>query len=246
MLPLDVAAYGTLSPNEREAVARRVRTSLARAYLNLGIMQAQASRFARAAEHFDVAVELDPAFPQGQYLARRGVLQRAAVRQGRPGAGARVRAAAERRDRRMLAMASFNAGDYARAADLLSRDPTLPKDPSLQYAYGVALVRSDRADEAEKIFSRVLAENPDVPELNVVIGQIHAARGDYDAAIASLRRALAIKPDVADANASLGTIYMRQGKLEAAARRCARSSRHTRQPAGAQHARDGARSGRQE
>ena len=62
----------------------------------------------------------------------------------------------------------------------------------------------------------MLAQNPDVAELNVVLGQAHAARGDFDAAIASFRRALEIKSDVADANAALGTIYLRQGHLEAA------------------------------
>ena len=118
--------------------------------------------------------------------------------------------------RRMLALASLNAGDYTRAADLLRADPKLPADPSLQYAFGLALVRSDRAEEAEKIFSRVLLEHPDVPELNVVVGQIHAARGDFDAAVASLRRAVELKPDVPEANASLGDIYMRQGDFRAA------------------------------
>ncbi len=216
MLTLDVAAYGNLTPNEREAVARRVRTSLARAYLNLGILQAQASRFPRAAELFDVAVELDPAFPQSQYS--RGVAYFNA-RQYDKAVPALSRAFEQQPNAeiaRMLALASFEVDDYARAADLLSRDPKLPADPALQYAYGVALVRSGRAEEAERIFSRVLTQNPDVPELNVVLGQAHAAQGDFDAAIASFRRALAIKPDVADASAALGTIYLRQGNLEAA------------------------------
>ncbi|MET0212791.1 MAG: tetratricopeptide repeat protein [Vicinamibacterales bacterium] len=216
MLPLDVAAYGNLSPNEREAVARRVRTSLARAYLNLGILQAQASRFPRAAELFDVAVELDPAFPQGQYSRGVAYFNAQQYDQAVPALSRAFEQQPSAETARMLALASFQVDDYARAADLLSRDPKLPADPALQYAYGVALVRSDRAEEAERIFSRVLAQNPDVPELNVVLGQAHAARGDFDAAIASFRRALAIKPDVTDANSALGTIYLRQGNLEAA------------------------------
>ena len=116
----------------------------------------------------------------------------------------------------MLALASLNAGDYSTAAELLRADPKLPADPSLQYAFGLALVRSDRAEEAERIFSRVLAEHPDVPELNVVIGQIHAAQGDFDGAVASLRRAVEPRSDVPEANASLGDIYMRQGDFRAA------------------------------
>ena len=91
------------------------------------------------------------------------------------------------------------------------------------------------------------SEHPDVPELNVVVGQIHAARGDFDAAVASLRRAVELKPDVPEANASLGDIYMRQGELprrdRGAPRRAGGSSW---QREGAQHAGDGARPGRQE
>jgi tetratricopeptide (TPR) repeat protein len=213
---LDVAAYGNLSPTEREAVAGRVRTSLARAYLNLGILQAQASRFARAAELFEVGVELDPAFPQLQYSLGVAYFNAQQYDKAAPVLAQALEQHASAEVARMLALASFQIDDYARAASLLSKDPQLPSDPALQYAYGVALVRSGRANEAERIFSRVLTQNPDVPELNVVLGQAHAAQGDYDAAIASFRRALAIKPDVADANASLGTIYLRQGNLDAA------------------------------
>ena len=192
-------------------------TTLARTYLNLGIIHAQATRFARAAELFEVAAGIDPAFPQVQYSL--GVAYFSAE-QYEKAVPALTRATEQQPQnpeaRRMLALASLNAGDYARAADLLRTDPKLPADPSLQYAFGLALVRSDRAEEAEKIFSRVLLQHPDVPELNVVVGQIHAARGDFDAAIASLRRAVELKPDVPEANASLGDIYMRQGDFRAA------------------------------
>jgi tetratricopeptide (TPR) repeat protein len=216
MVMLDVAAYANLSPKDRDAVERRVRTTLARAYLNLGILQAQASRFSRAAELFEVGVELDPAFPQLQYSLGVAYFNAQQYDKAAPALSRALEQQSNADIARMLALASFQIDDYARAADLLRKDPKLPADPALQYTYGVALVRSGRADEAERIFSRVLTQNPDVPELNVVLGQAHAAQGDYDAAIASFKRALAIKPDVVDANAALGTIYLRQGNLEAA------------------------------
>ncbi len=61
---------------------------------------------------------------------------------------------------RLLALASINTEDYAKAAELLREDPKLPTDPALQYAFGIALVRSGRADEAERIFTRVLTAAP--------------------------------------------------------------------------------------
>jgi tetratricopeptide (TPR) repeat protein len=217
LVSVDLAAYSSLSPEERNAAASRVRTTLARAYLNLGILQAQAGRFTRAAPLFATAVELDPAFPQAQYSL--GVAYFNAQQYGKaiaPLTRAREQQPANADASRMLALSSFQVEDYARAAALLAEDPKLPSDPALQYAYGVALVRSGRAEDAERIFSRLLAQSPDLAELNVVLGQAHAAQGDYDAAVASFRRALELKPGVADANAALGAIALRKGDLEAA------------------------------
>ena len=81
--PIDMSfPLAQLTAVERDAVRARIKEALARAYLNLGVMQAQASRFARAAEFFEQAAALDPLFPQVQVLARRGVRQRAAAGQG--------------------------------------------------------------------------------------------------------------------------------------------------------------------
>jgi tetratricopeptide (TPR) repeat protein len=217
LFPLEVRGFEALTAEQRNAAAVRVRAALARAYLNLGIMHAQDGRFMRAAELFESSAALEPRFPQVQYSL--GVAYFNAQRYDKA-IPALVRARDEQPQnadlRRMLALASLNAEDYAAAADLLRDDPKLSSDPSLQYAYGLALVRSNRVEEAERIFSRVLAQNPDVPELNVVLGQAHAAQGDFDAAIASFRRAVSLKRDVADANAALGIIYLRQGDLGAA------------------------------
>lgn len=217
-LPLGIAGFDALGESERNDLRKRLQTTLARVYFNLGIVQAQASRFDRAAEHLERAAALDSSFPQLQYSLGVAYFNAAQYDKAVPALTQASTAEPQNADvRRMLALAALNAGDYAKAADLLRTDPALPKDPSLQYAYGLSLVRSDRTDEAEKIFSRVLSEHPDVPELNVVLGQIHAARGDYDAAVVSLRRALELRPTVPEANASLGDIYMRQGKFADAA-----------------------------
>jgi Flp pilus assembly protein TadD len=203
---------------DRDRVADHVRATLARIYLNLGVMHAQAERFARAAELFEEAVQIDPAFPQAQYSL--GVAYFNAQRYDK--AALSLTRALEQQPRnadarRMLALAWMNGDEYARAADLLRDDPARGSNPSLQYAYGLALVRSARAQEAQEIFSRLLAEHPDVPELNVVLGQAYAAQGDYETAVTSLRRAIELDPRVTDANAALGVIYLKQGRLSAAA-----------------------------
>ncbi len=219
ILPLDPGGFGKLPAATREELARRVSTVLARVYLNLGIIQAQASRFPRAAELFQDAAALDPTLPRVHYSL--GVAYFNAQNYAKAAAALKDALSAEPGNadaRRMLALASMNVDDYATAVDLLRADPNRDSDPSLQFAYGVSLVRSGRAAEAESIFSRLVAAHSDSPELNVVLGQAHAEQGDYDGAIQSLQRAIALKPDVAEANAALGIIYLKQGKLGDATR----------------------------
>lgn len=213
ILPLE-SPFAALTPVQRAAIERQVTTAIARASFNLGVMHVQAGRFARAAEYFEEAAAADPEFSQVQYSL--GVAYFNAKQYAKataPLERALARDSTNAALRRMLALAWFNADGYARAAELLAADAGRESDPSLQYAYGLALVRTDRAAEAEAIFSRLLAQHGDRPEIHVLLGQAHAQQGDYPAAIASLQHALQLQADVAEANATLGMIYLRQGRL---------------------------------
>lgn len=206
-----------LRPEERAALAKRARESVARACLNLGVIHAQASRFDRAALSFTLAAEADPGFPQVQRSLgvahfNAGAFEKAVEPLGRA-------LEADPGDitlRRLLALARFNSDGFVEAAALLKDDPGRDSDPALQFTYGAALVRSGRAAEAESIFARLISGHAESAEVHVVLGQAHAAQGDYDQAVASLRRALELKPDVAEANATLGVMYLKQGKLDEA------------------------------
>jgi tetratricopeptide (TPR) repeat protein len=217
VVPTDTP-FAALTPAVRQELERRARTPIARAYFNLGIMHAQGQRFARAAELFEQASRVDPEFPGMQYSL--GVAyfnsQRFKDATG-PLSKALATDASNAALRRMLALAWFNAEAYDKAAALLEADADRGSNLSLQYTYGLALVRSDRAAEAEQIFSKLLAQHGGSAELQVVLGQAHAQQGDYEEAVASLTRALQLKPDVAEANTTLGIIYLKQGKLAEAA-----------------------------
>ena len=209
--------FGAASAADRASMKRRVAEALARAYLNLGIMHARASRFGRAATFFEQAADASPDFPQVQYSL--GVAYFNAEQYEKAVTPLERASTADPQNaeiRRMLAVACLNAEQFERAATLLRADPARDSDPSLQYVYGLALVRGGRAAEAEREFSRLLASHGDSPELNVVLGQAYAQQGDNEQAIAALKRALRARPDVAEANTTLGIIYMRQGQLEAA------------------------------
>jgi tetratricopeptide (TPR) repeat protein len=210
----EASSLAVLSASQRLELKVRVKGMLARAYLNLGVMQAQGEQHVRAAELFEKAGELDPELAQvpsslgvayfnaKEYDKATGPLTRALLAKPEDGGL-----------KRMLAMAWLNARNYTRAAELLRDDAEVETDPSLQFAYGLALVKSERAAEAERVFSRLLAAHGDSAELSVLLGQASAQQGDFDAAVESLKRALRLKADVAEANATLGVIYLKQGKL---------------------------------
>lgn len=224
--PLELTPLSGVGPQERATVARAVTRSLAQAYFNLGVLQTKAGRFARAAELYQQGLELESRFPRrGTNEERprlRYALGTALFNSGRFGeATAPLARALEATPgdatlRRMLALAWFNSEGYERAAELLRDDPERGSNPALEYTYAVALVRSGRATEAEPVFARLLAENADWPELNVLLGQAHAQQDDYETAVRYLERALELKGDVAEAHGTLGDIYLRQGKLDAA------------------------------
>ena len=90
----------------------------------------------------------------------------------------------------MLAMAWLNTREYGKAAELLGEDPEIGKDPSLQFAYGLALAKSGQAARAEEVFSKLLATHGDSAELSVLLGKAYAQMGDFDAAVEYLQKAL--------------------------------------------------------
>ncbi|HWK10190.1 MAG TPA: tetratricopeptide repeat protein [Vicinamibacterales bacterium] len=215
---LDSGPVAKLPPEARQVLRGQAATALASVYLNLGVLDAQAGRFARAAGLMQEGAALDPALPRLQYSL--GVVCFNAQQYDRAAPALERALEAEPQNaeaRRMLALASLHTQAFARAAELLQADPELQRNASLQYAYGVALVHSGHAADAERLFSSLLASHADDPQLTVLLGEAHAEQGDYDGAIAALRRAIALKPDIADANRTLGIIYMKQGKLPEAA-----------------------------
>jgi tetratricopeptide (TPR) repeat protein len=211
---LESTPLAGLPVSERRELRRRVKVALTRAYLNLGVMEVQRERFAAAADLLEKAAELDPDFPQVQ--SSLGVAHFNA-RQFDKATGPLTRAvAAQPADlglRRMLALAFLNTESFAKAAELLRDDPERETDSALAFAYGMALVKSDRPADAERVFAQLLRTHGDSAELSVLLGQAHAQQGDFAAAIETLSRALQLRPDVPEANATLGIIYLRQGRL---------------------------------
>ncbi|MEO1082675.1 MAG: tetratricopeptide repeat protein [Acidobacteriota bacterium] len=212
-------AFAGLGAEQRSELEASTRLMTARASMNLGVLDARAGRFERAALHFEEARAAEPTLPDldrslamAQYQAGRHADAIPALLRAEGAASGDARTAL----RRTLALAHLNVGADADAVRLLADDPDRPTTPALQMAYAVALVRSDRAAEAAPLFDQLLSVGEEWPALHVALGQARAHEGDWNAAEASLRRALELDPDVADARESLGEIYLRQGELDAA------------------------------
>lgn len=214
-----------LTPEERTRLRDHVETALARSYLNLGILQARAARAERAARMVALAADLSADLPgvqrtlgivrfdAGDHAGAVAPLSRA-LREA-PGDGEL---------RRMLGLAHLETGSYAEAAALLAevvgpgQNGDGGSDPSLAYAYGLALARSGRTEEAEEVFADLLARHAGSARVHVLLGQAQAQQGDFDAAVRHLERAVELDPGVVEARAALGVIRLRRGELEPAER----------------------------
>lgn len=219
----EASPLADLPPAEREELRRRVREGLARACFNLGVLQTQipgrappAERFSRAAAFFERTAALDPDFPSVQgslgiaYFNARQFDKAAA-----PLERAVAASPAEAGLRRMLALALINTKAYEKAVPLLQDDPQRSSDASLQTAYGLALLRSGRPAEAEKILGG-LARQGESAELLALVGEAQAAQRKYELAIASLERALRLSPGDASVHDQLGHAYQKVGRTELA------------------------------
>ena len=79
--------------------------------------------------------------------------------------------------KRLLATSWLNIEAWEKAAALLEDDAQRKTDPALQFAYGLALLRSGRAAEAEPVLEGLLAAQHS-DELAVLAGEAHQKLAD--------------------------------------------------------------------
>jgi uncharacterized protein HemY len=108
--------------------------------------------------------------------------------------------------KRLLALAFINTEAYEKALPLLEGDPQRGTDAALQSAYGISLLRSGRAAEAERVLAGIVKARGESAELLVLLGQAQAEQKKWDAALVSLRRALEIDAKAADAESTIARI----------------------------------------
>jgi tetratricopeptide (TPR) repeat protein len=179
------ASSGAVPSERRAELQQRAAAGLARAYFNLGVIEAQrhgnepaADRFTRAASQFERAAALEPEFPRVQ--ASLGIARFSAGQFANAVAPLSRALAASPQDadlRRMLATAYLNTQSWEEASTLLRDDPGRANDASLQLAYGLALVRSGRAAEAEPVLVALAALQGESAELSQLLGEAYRQLG---------------------------------------------------------------------
>jgi tetratricopeptide (TPR) repeat protein len=202
---------------EVEAVQKQLIEIIANSYFNLGVLLAKKARFRAAATEFYYTQQWDSDYPNvdlslGAARFNAGQFSMAVVPLERVVTKERSNLEASR----MLALACFQSGQYARAAQLLERDPSLRTDHNLQYTLALALVRSGNSERAQEVFSYMLGHNATSAEVHLLLGNANAEQQQYDEALAEYKKALELDPKLKSAHLSSALILIRRAELAAA------------------------------
>ncbi len=213
--PLD---NGLLSRNPRLTDAQRtalkdrgteLRQVLALAYNDLGTSQAVQGRFEAAAALYSKAEDWDSSLAGlqknlGQSEFRAGNFEQAIS----PLAQAMLQDPSSRGVRAMLGISYFNLNRFAEAARTFQPLGSAGmQDGEVGYAWAASLARtSDNLHAAEVLNAFTTVQRP--PEVQLLVGQLWTAIGDYARAIQTLQQALAANPGLPRAHFYEGLAYI--------------------------------------
>jgi tetratricopeptide (TPR) repeat protein len=192
---------------------------LASSYNDLGVMRAQDSKYAEAAEYFKSAYSWNPhlegvdrnwglaSYRADQFADALAPLDR--------------QLAAHPNDslvRQLLGLSYFMGENYPKTAEVLQpllRNP--PEDPGLLFAWGTALVRTRQPEPAKEIFTRLVEQNAANASVHFLFGQAYAQQKDYPNALSELKTASKLDPRLPEAHFYAGLAYLHQSQFEPAA-----------------------------
>jgi tetratricopeptide (TPR) repeat protein len=192
---------------------------LASSYNDLGVMRAQVSKFAEAAEFFKQAATWKPDLP--------GVDRNWGLASYRAEKFSEAIAPLERQltahlddsfVRQLLGLSYFAADNFPKTVEVLrpfTKNP--PDDPGLLFAWGTALVRTRQPELAMGMFRRLLEQNASSPALHFLLGQAYAQQDDYPYALDELKKSVQLDPKLPEAHYYTGLVYLHQSDFNSAA-----------------------------
>jgi tetratricopeptide (TPR) repeat protein len=192
---------------------------LASSYNDLGVLRAQTSNFAEAAEFFKQASTWKPALPgidrNWGLAAYRAELYSEAI----PPLERHLTASPnDNFVRQLLGLSYFLTDNFAKTGEVLQpflKEP--PNDPGLLLAWGTALIRTRQSERAAQIFRVLLEQNANNSAVHSFLGQAYAQQKDDANALTEFRAALQIDSHRPEAHYFMGLVYLRQSDFESAA-----------------------------
>lgn len=115
-----------------------------------------------------------------------------------------------RREHRRQAKEDRGTGKRGKAASHDFIDPHYDGTRALNLRLNEAVEhqRAGRLNEAEEIYRRILAADPEHPEALGLLGVIAQATSHHEAAVELISAAIAVKPNYADAHGNLGAVFL--------------------------------------
>ncbi|MEM9406929.1 MAG: sulfatase-like hydrolase/transferase [Acidobacteriota bacterium] len=120
---------------------------------------------------------------------------------------------------RLRALGYLGSAPKNTQSDSDDRERADPKDKIGLYnllKQATAAAGADETDTAIELVSRALAEDPEIVEAHVILGNLTKRKGDIDAAVSSYRRALELDPEDIEATHLLAVAYKERGDLSEA------------------------------
>ena len=187
-----------------------------RAWMNLGIAQAELGQSDEAMSRFEKALAINPIYAEAHFnlaktLADRGQLDRAIDEYGKAAAIKPDYADAH------MNLAAILVGQGHMNEALAHCQKALEISPNVANVHnnlGNALVRCGKFDEALRHFQKAVEIDPDYVSARNNLGLASTKQGQIDQAVAQFRKALEIKPDFAEAQDNLGVALAKGGRLD--------------------------------
>lgn len=222
--PLDAAAVdtpkpaSTLTPAEALALKRsieRLRSIVAQAYHNIGVIESQNGRLDRSIEKFASASAWRKDFPGldrnwGIVLFRANEFDKAVV----PLARHLTAQPSDILVRRMLGVSYYFSRNYGSAvAALKPIESAIVDDPEQAYFYGIALIQLQRHPEANAVFLRIADRHSRSAQAQYYAGQGLVLSGSLEKAAFHFKTASKIDPAMRSAHYNAGQALIRMNRL---------------------------------
>ena len=118
------------------------------------------------------------------------------------------------------AFALLNGNELPAAEQILADILLRSEDADALQLLGLIRSMQGRAPEAEELYRRSLAANPDQPHVHNNLGKLLCAVARYDESVAELREAIRLKPNYAEAHLSLALTFAEKRDHAAAEKSC--------------------------